>query len=146
MNLSQHPLVKQIITMQAHQASAVAALAAGDLRTAITKLDAAVAIEDSIDALSQPPYPVVPAHELYGTLLMQMKRPADAAKHFAETLKRAPGRPLAVYGIARAAEALGDRATAVDRYTEFLELWKHADPGRPELGHARRFLARVKAP
>jgi hypothetical protein len=48
---------------------------------------------------------------------------------------------MAVYGVARAAEALGDRATALARYTEFLELWKHADHDRPELAIARRFIA-----
>ena len=34
-------------------------------------------------------------------------------KHFTETLKRTPGRPKAIYGIARAAESLGDRQTAM---------------------------------
>ena len=72
---------------------------------------------------------------------MEMKRPAEAAKHFAETLRRTPGRPIAVYGIARAAEALGDRSTALARYTEFLELWKQADQDRPELAIARRFVS-----
>lgn len=37
---------------------------------------------------------------------MEMKRPVDAMKHFTETLKRTPGRPKAIYGIGRAAEAL----------------------------------------
>jgi hypothetical protein len=54
----------------------------------------AVEIEDSIEALSQPPYPIIPVHELYGTLLLELKRPADAAQHFAEALKRTPGRPM----------------------------------------------------
>src|SRR5207249_1951655 len=81
-------------------------------------------IGEPIEAPSQPPYPIIPAHELYGTMLLELKRPAEAAKHFAEALKRTPGRPMAVYGIARAAEALGDKSTAVARYTQFLELWK----------------------
>src|SRR5439155_424422 len=80
-----------------------------------------VEMENSIEALSQPPYPIIPAHELYGTILLELKRPAEAAKHFAEALKRTPGRPMAVYGIARAAEALGDTSTALARYTQFLE-------------------------
>ena len=75
-----------------------------------------------------------------GQCLLRLKRPAEAAKHFAEALKRTPGRPMAVYGIARAAEALGDKSTAVARYTQFLELWKDADHDRPELAIARRFI------
>jgi tetratricopeptide (TPR) repeat protein len=137
----QHPLAQTIITLQAKEAQAVAAHAAGADSAAIQMMTDAVAIEDSIEALSQPPYPIIPAHELYGTLLMEMKRPAEAAKHFTEALRRTPGRPMAVYGVARAAEALGDRATALARYTEFLELWKHADHDRPELAIARRFIA-----
>jgi tetratricopeptide (TPR) repeat protein len=137
----QHPLAQAIISLQAKEAQAVAAHAASDEPRVIAMMTEAVAIEDAIEALSQPPYPIIPAHELYGTLLMEMKRPAEAAKHFAETLRRTPGRPMAVYGIARAAQALGDRSTALARYTEFLELWKQADPDRPELAIARRFVS-----
>ena len=137
----QHPLAQAIITLQAKEAQAVTARAAADDSRVIEMMTEAVAIEDSIEALSQPPYPIIPAHEVYGTLLMEMKRPAEAAKHFAETLRRTPGRPMAVYGIARAAQALGDRPTALARYTEFLELWKQADPDRPEVAIARRFVS-----
>jgi hypothetical protein len=100
-----------------------------------------VAIEDSIDDLSQPPYPAIPANELFGKLLMEMSRPAEAEERFRETLKRTPGRPMAIYGIARAAELRGDEATARQRYQEFLTIWKNADPNRPELAIAKKFLA-----
>jgi hypothetical protein len=137
----QHPFTRQIITIQANEAEAIAAQVAGDLEGAIAKMNEVIAIEDSIYALSQPPYPIVPAHELFGSMLLEMKRPAEAMKHFTETLKRTPGRPKAIYGIARAAEALGDKQTATKRYTEFLALWKHADKDRPEIATARRFLS-----
>ena len=137
----QHPFAKQIITMQAKEAEAIAAQATRDREGAIAKMNEAIAIEDSIYALSQPPYPIIPAHELLGAMLLEMKRPADAMKHFTETLKRTPGRPKAIYGIALAAETLGDKKTAIKRYTEFLELWKHADKDRPEIAAARRFLS-----
>jgi hypothetical protein len=135
-----HPFAQQIIRIQAAEARAFAAQAAGDGAGAITGMDAAIAIEDSIQALSQPPYPIIPAHELYGTMLLAMNRPAEARKHFEETLRRTPGRPMAVHGAARAAEAMGDRATATKRYQEFLALWKRADGDRPELMTARRYL------
>ncbi len=141
----QHPFTKQIITMQAKEAEAIAAQAAGDQEGAIAKMNEAIAIEDSLYALSQPPYPIIPAHELFGSMLLEMKRPADAMRHFTETLRRTPGRPKAIYGIARAAEGLGDKQTAIKRYTELLELWKHADKDRPEIAHARRFLSMGKA-
>ena len=135
-----HPFVRQILTMQAREAAALAAHASGDAVGMMREMDAAVAIEDSIDSLSQPPYPIIPAHELYGSLLMEMGRPADARKHFEETLRRTPGRPKAIAGLARAAEATGDAATARAQYTRLLEMWKRADDDRPELRAAERFL------
>jgi tetratricopeptide (TPR) repeat protein len=112
----QHPFAQQIITMQAKEAEALAAKAAGNVDEAIAKMKEAVAIEDSIDSLSQPPYPIIPANELFGTLLMELNRPADAKERFLQALKRTPGRPKAIYGIARAAQATGDKATAHQRY------------------------------
>ena len=142
--LGQHPFVKQIITMQAKEAEAIAARASGDIEGVMAMMNEAVAVEDSIYALSQPPYPIIPVHELYGTMLLEVKRPAEAMKHFTETLKRTPGRPKAIYGIARAAESLGDRQTAMKRYTEFLELWKQADKDRPEIAKARAFIETMR--
>jgi tetratricopeptide (TPR) repeat protein len=136
----QHPFVQQILTIQAREAAAVAAVAAGDTARAITEIDAAVAIEDAIDSLSQPPYPIVPAHELYGSLLMKMGRPAEARRQFEETLRRTPGRPKAIAGIARAAAAMGDTPTARAQYARLVEMWKKADDDRPELSEAKQFL------
>jgi tetratricopeptide (TPR) repeat protein len=136
----QHPFVQQILTIQAREAAATAEVAEGDAASAMAEMEAAVAIEDSIDSLSQPPYPVIPAHELYGSMLMVMRRPAEARRHFEEALRRTPGRPKAIVGIARAAEAMGDTATARSQYTRLVDMWKGADPDRPELQAAHRFL------
>ena len=141
----QHPFAQQIITMQAKEAEAFAAKASGNADEAVAKMKEAVAIEDSIDSLSQPPYPIIPANELFGMLLIELNRPADAMERFLQTLKRTPGRPKAIYGIARAAQTKGDNATAKQRYQEFLAIWKNADPDRPEVATAKEFLAKVPA-
>lgn len=138
----QHPFVQQIITLQAKEAQALAAKAAGNTDEAVAKMKEAVAIEDSIDDLSRPPYPIIPANELFGTMLLEMNRPGEAAERFVRSLKRTPGRPKAIYGIARAAEARGDDATAGQRYQEFLKIWKDADPDRPEVATAKKFFAK----
>ncbi|MFY9560875.1 MAG: hypothetical protein WAQ52_11630 [Terriglobales bacterium] len=141
----QHPFAQQIITIQAKEAQAFAAKASGNADEAVARMKEATAIEDAIDSLSQPPYPIIPAHELFGTLLMELNRPADAREQFLQTLNRTPSRPKAIYGIARAAQATGDRRTAQQRYEEFLALWKNADRDRPEVAAAKEFLARVPA-
>ena len=138
----QHPFVQQIILMQAKQAQALAAKASGNLVEAVAKMQEAVAIEDAIDTLSQPPYPIIPAHELFGTLLMALHRPADALEQFLQALKRTPARPKAIFGIAQAAQAIGDQEMAQQCYQEFLTLWKDADGDRPEIATAKEFLAK----
>jgi tetratricopeptide (TPR) repeat protein len=138
----QHPFAKLIISLEAKEAEAFAAEAAGDTGEAVAKLKDAVAIEDSIDDLSQPPYPVIPANELCGNLLLELNRPGEASTYFQKALLRTPNRPKAIFGLARAAQAVGDSETAGKRYEEFLAIWKAADPDRPELAMARLFLRR----
>ena len=137
----QRPLAQKVLTIQAKEAQAAAARAAGDTAKAVAMLNQAVAIEDSIYALSQPPYPPIPAHELYGTMLLEMNQPSLARKQFAETLKRTPGRPMAIYGLARSAEGQGDNQTAARQYADFLRAWRDADPDMSEVSRAKRFLA-----
>ena len=137
----QRPLAQKVLTIQAKEAQAVAALASGDRRGVIVNMNDAVRIEDSIYALSQPPYPPIPAHELYGTLLLDMNRCAQARKQFDESLKRTPGRPKAIYGLARSAQLLGDNQTAAREYAEFLLVWKNANPNLPEIAAAKQFFA-----
>jgi tetratricopeptide (TPR) repeat protein len=138
----QHPFAKLIITLQAKEAQAFAAEAASDADHAVMRLKEAVAIEDSIADLSQPPYPVIPATELAGSLLLDLNRPMEAAPYFRKTLLRTPNRPKAIFGLARAAQAMGDNATARERYQAFLNIWKDADPDRPEVATAKEFLAK----
>jgi predicted Zn-dependent protease len=136
----QHPFAKLIISLQSKEAEAFAAEATGDADDAVAKLKEAVAMEDSIDDLSQPPYPAIPANELCGSLLLELNRPREAATYFQRALLRTPNRPKVIFGLARAAEALGDNGTAGKRYAEFVTIWKAADPERPELVQAKEFL------
>jgi tetratricopeptide (TPR) repeat protein len=137
----QDPLAKSIIGLQAKEAEAFASEALGDANGAVSKLKQAAAIEDAIDDLSQPPYPVIPANELCGRLLLELNRPNEAVIYFEKTLTRTPGRPKAILGLARAAHALADDDTAARRYEEFLTMWHAADPSLPEFVQAKEFLA-----
>ena len=135
-----YPFAKLIISLQAKEAEAFAAEASGNFDNAVARLKEAVAIEDSIDDLSQPPYPVIPANELCGNLLLELNRPAEATVYFKKALSRTPNRPKLIFGLARAAQLQGDTETAKKRYEEFLAIWRTADSDRPELAQAREFL------
>jgi tetratricopeptide (TPR) repeat protein len=136
----QHPFAKLIISLQAKEAEAFAAEAAGESENAVARLKEAVAIEDSIDDLSQPPYPVIPATELCGNLLLELARPAEATVYFQKALSRTPNRPKLIFGLARVAELQGDTETAKKRYEEFLAIWRTADSDCLGLVTAREFL------
>jgi hypothetical protein len=50
--------------------------------------------------------------------------------------------PRYVLETARLLDQMGDKEAARTEYERFLELWKDADPGLPELDEARRYLRR----
>jgi hypothetical protein len=80
----QRPLAQEVLAIQAKEAEAEAALASGDRNKVIANMNDAVRIEESIYALSQPPCPPIPVHEFYGTVLLEMNRPAQAYEQFAD--------------------------------------------------------------
>jgi cytochrome c-type biogenesis protein CcmH/NrfG len=59
---------------------------------------------------------------------------------FLRALDRTPRRWASLYGLAFAATAAGDQAQAEKAAREFLDVWRRADPGRPELVDIRRLL------
>ena len=102
---------------------------------------AAADLEDKNDKHPVTPGRIIPARELLGEMLLELKQPALALKEFESSQVREPNRFRGYYGAARAAEAAGDRRKATDYYAKLMELAKKADSQRPELARARAYVA-----
>jgi len=125
--------------IQHRAASAWLALAEGRNADALAEMRAVATLEDNTDKSAVTPGPLAPARELLGEMLLEMKEPAQARKEFEATMKKEPNRFRAVYGAARAASLMGDRAAARQYYGQLLKISERGDrPGRPELAEARQ--------
>jgi len=82
-----------------------------------------------------------PLRELYAELLLETGEPAAAIKEFETALEQTPNRYRTFLGLARAANAAGDRQKASEYYGKLVNLAKNADTERPETGEAKAFLA-----
>src|SRR5262249_21161320 len=116
--------------------------AAGDRRAALEVLDRAATLERQRPRPHARPYPLKPAVELYAETLLEAGDARAAVAQFQDSLVRMPRRARSVIGLARAADVanLGDEARRAAH--EFLEMWRLADAGRPELAEARAILTR----
>ncbi len=113
-------------------------LAEGKAAGATQMMQSAVAAEDELSLGYGPPYPVKPAHELFGEILLELDRPEEAREQFERALDRAPRRALSLLGLARAADKAGDSRKARDSYAELQRVWHRADDDVPELAEVRQ--------
>ena len=82
-----------------------------------------------------------PMRELYAELLLEMGQAAPALREFEVALKSYPNRYRSIFGIARAADAAGERRKAAEFYAKLTNLAKNADTPRTELTRARDYVA-----
>jgi hypothetical protein len=94
---------------------------------AVTMLALAAALDDSLPFAFGPPVEIVPPHELAGEYLLELGRPGDALREYGLALGRAPGRTVALIGLATAQTELGRRADARRSHTLVAKNLAHAD-------------------
>ncbi|MEJ7670633.1 MAG: hypothetical protein WKH97_18285 [Casimicrobiaceae bacterium] len=109
---------------------------------ALKFMRAAADLEDRNEKHIVTPARVVPARELLGEMLLELKQPDAALKEFETSRSREPNRFRNYVGAGRAAEMAGDRAKAADYYQKLVALAKDADTARPELVSAKTFTQR----
>lgn len=119
------------------EAEAWLAYAEGKNDDAVRLMRAAADLEDS----TGPDSLAMPAREMLGDLLLELKQPDRALAEYEASLKQAPNRFDSIYGAARAAELSGDAAKAKSYYATLAQVSQHPGADRPELDEARVFLA-----
>jgi tetratricopeptide (TPR) repeat protein len=117
------------------------ALTQGKTDEALKFMRAAADLEDKNEKHIVTPGRIVPARELLGEMLLELKEPALALTEFEASQVREPNRFRGYYGAARAAESAGDRRKAADYYAKLMALANNTDSSRPELALARAYVA-----
>lgn len=130
------------VQIQHQAATAWLAHAEGKSGEAERLLRAAVVMEDSTDKHPVTPGAILPAQEMLGDLLLELKRPAEALKEYEILLQTTPNRFNTLYGAARAAELAGNRQKARTYYKKLLTNCSHATGDRAELQSAKAYLAK----
>jgi tetratricopeptide (TPR) repeat protein len=97
-------------------------------------------IEDKSEKNIVTPGRLLPARELLGDMLVELKRPAEALKEYAASQQREPSRYRGLYGAGQAAAQSGNRDKARQYFTKLVGLANSGD-ARPETEMARRYLA-----
>jgi tetratricopeptide (TPR) repeat protein len=126
------------VEVQQLAAAAWIALGEGKSEEALSLMRAAADLEDHNEKHIVTPGRIVPARELLGEMLIEVKQPQAALKEFEASQQREPNRFRNYLGSARAADMAGDRVKAATYYQKLLALAKNADTARPELVSAKQ--------
>ena len=119
--------------------SAWAARAEARNDEALAVMRQAADMEDRSEKNIVTPGRLLPARELLGDLLVELKRPAEALREYEASQQREPNRYRGLYGAGQAAAQAGDRDKARHHFSKLIELAGSGDP-RPEVETARRYL------
>lgn len=77
-----------------------------------------------------------------GDAYFDQGRWVEAIEEYRRALSKYPGIALARLHLGQALLRTGDSRAASEQFQQFLDLWKKADPGLPQLADARRLLTR----
>jgi tetratricopeptide (TPR) repeat protein len=122
-------------------ASAWVSLAQGRNDEALSLMRHAADTEDKSEKHVVTPARILPARELLGDMLLELKRPGDALKEYEASQIREPNRFRGLYGAGLAASQTGDTAKAKNYFGRLVEMAGKGEP-RAEMDAARIWLAR----
>jgi hypothetical protein len=105
------PYWSEQVAIQQLSAQAWLDLAEGHTDSALSHVRLSVAREDATEKNAVTPGPLAPARELYGDVLMRLRKPTEALAEYRKTLMKEPNRYRSIVGGMHAAAAMGDRKT-----------------------------------
>ena len=115
-------LFAQNIRLLALELNAWVTHLAGNPDSALALMRSATELELSTPKHAVTPAPTLPAYELLGDLLLELKRPGDALSAYRRSLALYPNRFNSLLGAARAARASGQRTAARGYYRQLLSV------------------------
>jgi len=118
----------------------LARLARGQEEDGLRLLREAADAEAALTPPFGPPELLKPALELYGEVLLERGKPAEALPQFQRALLRMPNRTASLLGATRAASKLGRDEEARRYKLALADAWKQADPEIKEAAEVRAGL------
>ncbi len=125
------------IEVQRREVAARIAEQTGKKSEAIAQMRSAAELEESMDKDAVTPGAVTPAREMLAELLLLEKKPQESLTAYEAVLKVAPNRFNALYGAARAAEALGNESVA----KQYIQKLSEISPGDERPKSPRKIAA-----
>jgi hypothetical protein len=117
------------------------ALARNKSGDALVLMRQAADMEDKSEKNIVTPVRLVPARELLGDMLLEMKRPAEALTEYEASQAREPNRYRGLYGAGMAASESGNTAKAKQYFGRLVDMAGSAG-SRAEIRNARAYLTR----
>lgn len=112
----------------------------GENNEAINLMTAAADMEDKTQKLPVTPGEMIPARELLGDMLFEMKKYPEALAAYEADLKKQPNRFNGLYGAGIAAERSNNKEKARSYYQQLLNIANSPGANRAELVTAKAFL------
>ncbi|MEJ7643424.1 MAG: tetratricopeptide repeat protein [Chryseolinea sp.] len=130
-----------VVDIQIKAAEGWIAWSKGKEDDAIALMKQAADMEDATEKHPVTPGEVIPARELLGDLYLTIGQHANALNAYESDLKRHPNRFNGLYAAGMACEKLNDHTNAAKFYQNALDLTEGSSSERPEIIHARSFVA-----
>jgi tetratricopeptide (TPR) repeat protein len=126
----------QIMSIKAWQA-----LGQGRKDEGLTLMKQAADLEDATQKNPVSPGELLPAREMLGDMLLEMKNPKEALLAFEKCLESRPNRFNSLYGAGLAAKNSGDMEKAKNYFTKVIELEGPTPSSRERAKQARKLLS-----